>query len=110
MSFETFKDTFMAKMKELADKHATEPIKYFVVMNPDDEGDGAIFENKLIQTTNKYELWLRVNKMTGGCLFHYDEKYLNEVLYELLEEDYEGEDEFDYSLVTPEQKVDKFIE
>ena len=38
-----------------------------------------------------------------------DEKYLNEVIYDILYDEYEGEDEFDYSAVTPEKKLDVFV-
>jgi len=99
-------------MKELADKHSSDPVKYFVVMNPDDQDINTVFKNKLFKTTSKYDLWLRVNELTRGRLYYYeddDEKYLNEVIYDILYDEYEGEDEFDYSAVTPEKKLDVFV-
>jgi len=109
---DSFKDMFMLKMKELADKHSSDPVKYFVVMNPDDQDINTVFKNKLFKTTSKYDLWLRVNELTRGRLYYYeddDEKYLNEVIYDILYDEYEGEDEFDYSAVTPEKKLDVFV-
>lgn len=82
-------------------------------MHPEYEYDtifkNKLFKNKLFKTTNKYDLWLRDNNLTNVRLYHYDQKYSDEILSELMYYEYDNDD-FDYSLVTPEQKVDILIE
>ena len=81
----------MTKMKELAESHSTEPIKFYVVFNPADKvrwGSTILLDNKIFKATSKYDLWLQINGI-NDILFEYEAKHTEKFIYDLLEEAYD---------------------